>query len=221
MRISLCCVNYSFVAHIDRSIIVLLDILVLFNVKQLYPIIVLMTTVTRIMPQFRLSYSLAWNKFTTTLAPHCCVCSCSLIVVCAVVQSLLCVQLFSRLPIEMLEAMLIRTASVGFASNNPSTFDHHRDMMTKLLVMLGSVSRAWHWTIVGWPQSTTGRWFRRQMRRYFRSCKLAVYVLMQSCNITPSKSISFRSVDGKSCRSMSLSVWYLKFDEKELLVVGV
>jgi len=86
---------------------------------------------------------------------------------------------FDKLPIEMLEIILIRAYMLIFLSRA------HMPLWNKKaqsFVILSSVSSDWWQTLVGWPQpdpeSRAGRWVRHQIQRMLRGKTVSLHTLL-------------------------------------------
>jgi len=80
-------------------------------------------------------------------------------------------QEFSRLPVEMLEMLLIRTFLMLYSSDR--SFDSVRSVQCRVFTVLCSVCWSWWNTLRGWPQSPTPHWFKHQIKKLMkRECTL-------------------------------------------------
>jgi len=75
-------------------------------------------------------------------------------------------QEFSRLPLEMLEIVLIRTFLMLYSSADGS--DSARSDQCRVFTVLCSVCWSWWNTISGWPQSPTPHWVKHQIKKLMK-----------------------------------------------------
>jgi len=101
------------------------------------------------------------------------------------VALMLLLQKLSDLPLEMLEAVLMRAFLMLYVSDFAGDDDRcprmsgkSRSSERRAFTMLSSVSGNWRLTLTGWPDSPTGHWVRHQLRKMIlRECvTLAVWL---------------------------------------------
>ena len=81
------------------------------------------------------------------------------------------VQNLSRLPVEMLEMVLIRTFLMLYSSDDGT--DSVRSVQCRVFTVLCSVCWSWWNTLRGWPQSPTPHWIKHQIKKLMkRECSL-------------------------------------------------
>ena len=115
----------------------------------------------------------------------------------------------SDLPLEMLEAVLMRTFVMLYSSDYESDDDRVPYQSAKSVsaerrsfTVLSSVSWSWWKTLSGWPQSPTGHWVRHQLSRLITSkCTvqtettlIALVVLIEITSVTDRQSIAKQTV---------------------------
>jgi len=99
---------------------------------------------------------------------------------------MLLLQKVSDLPLEMLEAVLMRAFLMMYVSD----IEVHdggrvrrmpgksRSAERRSFTLLASVCSGWHQTLVGWPQSSTPRWLGHQLKKLIeREYMLAVHLI--------------------------------------------
>ena len=70
-------------------------------------------------------------------------------------------QMLSRLPLEILELVLIRTFLLLYSSDNKS--DSVTSAKCRAFTVLSSVCWSWWKTLTGWPQSPTPHWVKHRI----------------------------------------------------------
>jgi len=68
-------------------------------------------------------------------------------------------QKLSDMPLEMLEAVLMRAFIMLCESGRSSSSER------RAFILLSSVCCDWHQTLTGWPQSPTPHWVRHQLKK--------------------------------------------------------
>ena len=81
----------------------------------------------------------------------------------------------SDLPLEMLEAVLMRTFLTLYSSDFEGDDDRCPHMSAKsksserhAFTQLASMCSCWHYTLIGWPQSPTPDWVKHQLKKLVR-----------------------------------------------------
>jgi len=118
----------------------------------------------------------------------------------------------SDLPLEMLEAVLMRTFVMLYSSDYESDDDRHKSGKSvtaerRSFTVLSSVSWSWWKTLSGWPESPTGHWVRHQLRRLitskctvqteticYKTTLTCLVVLIQITSVTDRQSIAKQTV---------------------------
>ena len=67
-----------------------------------------------------------------------------------------------RMPLEMLEVVLMRTFVITFARHYKQTINRAGEMTYSTLA---AVCYNWWQTLNGWPQSDTRHWFKHELKR--------------------------------------------------------
>jgi len=106
----------------------------------------------------------------------------------------------SHLPVEMLEAVLMRTFLMLYSSDHDGDDDRVPYQSGKSVsaerwsfTVLSSVCWCWWKTLSGWPQSPTGHWVRHRLNKMIkRECaKLTNNTFITQCGVARDQRVAF------------------------------
>ena len=81
--------------------------------------------------------------------------------------------MLSNAPLEMLEAVLMRTFMMLYVEFGKSMSAERR-----AYTILASVCWNWRLTLTGWEQSPTRKWFRHQIQQQLEREYIHIYILV-------------------------------------------
>ena len=112
--------------------------------------------------------------------------------------------MLSHLPLEMLEAVLMRTFMMLYSSDHDGDDDRRpyrrgksNSSERRAFTLLSSVCKFWYNALSGWPESPTGHWVRHQLRTVIeRKCtQYRPKPSYNTCRVSPVWDMTSHPVD--------------------------